>query len=160
LYTLNWVSTIRGEVQVELLGLEMGKAVFGNDIRYAEPIASITPLFDDAATRWFIFGKVAARFCRFALEPAGAELLLGGVRWLAAAEPNWSEWSWENDGLAEALVDLLRAALDRHRSAIAASAELRTAFFHLCNQLTARGYPAALALRERIAAGHSEENPA
>jgi hypothetical protein len=146
------------DVVVELLGLEMGKAVFGDDIRYAEPIASITPLFEDAASRWFIFGKVAARFCRFAQKPAGAELLLRGVRWLAAAEPSWSEWCWEHDSLAEALVDALRAALDRHRSAIAANPESRSAFFHLCNQLMARGYPAALALRERIAAGHSEEN--
>ena len=55
-------------------------------------------------------------------------------------------------------MDALRAALDRHRNAIAASAESRAAFSHLCNQLVARGYPAALALRERIAAGHGEEN--
>lgn len=148
------------DVVHELLGFDMGKAVFGNDVRYAQPVASMTALFEAAASRWFAFGKVAAGFCRFALKPAGAELLLPGVRWLAAAEVSWSKWSWEHDGLAESLVDLLRTALDRHRNAIAANSESRAAFFHLCNQLTARGYHAALALRERIATGHSEENMA
>jgi hypothetical protein len=146
------------DVVHELLGFDMGKAVFGDDARYVPLIAGMSPLFENAASRWFLFGKVAAGFCRFSLRQAGAELLLQGVRWLAAAEPGWSRWCWEHDGLAEALVDVLRAALDRHRAAIAASAESRTAFFHLCNQLVARGYPAALALRERIAAGQGAGN--
>ena len=146
------------DVVVELLGFEMGKVVVGNDSRYAQPIASMIPLFEDAASRWFAFGKVAAGFCRFARKPAGAALLLPGVRWLAAAEPSWSKWCWEHDGLAEALVEELWAALDRQRGEIAANPESRGAFFHLCNRLIARGYHAALALRERIAAGHSEEN--
>jgi hypothetical protein len=148
------------DVVIELLGFEMGKAVFGNDVRYAQPIAGMSPLFEEAARRWFDFDKVAARFCRFVLKPAGAGLLVQGVRWLAAAEPRWPKWSWEHDNLAEALVDALREALDRHRGAIAANAESRGAFFYLCNQLISRGYPAALALRERIAAGQGEENSA
>jgi hypothetical protein len=146
------------DVVYELLGFDMGRAVFGDDARYAPLIAGMSPLFEEAALRWFVFGKVAAGFCRFALRPAGSELLLQGVRWLAAAEPGWSKWSWEHDDLVEALADELRAALDRHRRAIAASAESRTAFFHLCNRLVARGYPAALALRERIVARQSEDN--
>jgi hypothetical protein len=145
------------DVVHELLGFDMGRAVFGDDARYAQLIAGMSPLFEKAASRWFVFGKVAAGFCRFSLRPAGAELLLQGVRWLSAAERGWSRWSWEHDGLAEALVDILRAALDRHRAAIAANDESRTAFFHLCNRLVAGGYPAALALRERIVSGHSEE---
>jgi hypothetical protein len=146
------------EVVHELLGFAMGRAVIGDDARYAPLIAGMSPLFEEAASRWFVFGKVAAGFCWFALRPAGSELLLQGVRWLAEAEPGWSNSCWENDGLAEALVNELRAALDRHRGAIAASVESRTAFFHLCNRLVARGYPAALALRERIVAGKSEDH--
>ncbi len=145
------------DVVHQLLGFDMGKTVFGDDARYGPLIAGMSPLFEEAASRWFVFGKVAAGFCRFSLKPAGAEMLLQGVRWLAAAEPCWSKWSWEHDGLAEALVDLLRAALDRHRPAIAANAESRTRFFHLCNQLVARGYPSALALRERIVASQSDD---
>ena len=151
---------VRREVDdlvVELLGFEMGNAVFGNDARYARPIAGLLPLFEDVATRWFVFGKVAAGFCRFVLKPAGAELLFQGVRWLARAEPTWSRWSWEHEDLPEALVDVLRVALDSHGSAIAASAESKSAFFHLCGQLVARGHPAALVLRERVAEGFNKE---
>ena len=148
------------DVVNELLGFEMGKAVFGGDSRYARPIAAISPLFEIAARRWFVYPKVAAGFCRFALKPAGAELLYQGIRWLAAAEPVWSEWSWDHERVAEGLVDVLRAALDRHRGAIAANADSRDAFFHLCNQLVARGHHAALALRERVATPPGEETSA
>jgi hypothetical protein len=146
------------DVVVELLGFEMGKAVFGKDSRYAQPIAGMTALFEEAASRWFSFGKVAAGFCRFSLKPAGSALLLPGVCWLAAAEPSWSKWCWEHDGLAKDLVDALWATLERHRDEVAGNPEFRNAFFHLCNQLIARGYQAALALRERIAAAHGKEN--
>lgn len=145
-------------VAAELLGFGMGRAVFQDDGRYAQLIPSLSPFFEEAAARWFSFGEVAAGFCRFALTPAGSGLLLRGVRWLAAAEPGWSEWSWEHNGLAEVLVAALRAALDRHRGDIAADPESRSALFHLCNRLIARGHHGALALRERVAASHSEEN--
>jgi hypothetical protein len=84
------------DVVHELLGFDMGRAVFGDDTRYAPLIAGMSLLFEEAASRWFVFGKVAAGFCRFALRPAGSELLLQGIRWLAAAEPSWSEWRWVN----------------------------------------------------------------
>jgi hypothetical protein len=144
------------DVVNQLLGFEMGKAVFGDDKRYEQPIAGISHVFENAANRWFVFSTVAAGFCRFVQKPAGSKLLFQGIRWLAAAEPNWSKWSWEHERLAEDLVDALRLALERHRGAIAADAESRGAFFHLCNQLVARGHHAALALRERVAKAPGE----
>jgi hypothetical protein len=94
---------------------------------------------------------MATKFCYFVLKPAGIELLLPGVRWLAA-EPSWSAWEWEHTGLADALVDLLRAALTRDRAKVATDDSLRMGYISLCNKLVARGHHAALALRERVAA--------
>src|SRR5882672_9267041 len=82
-------------------------------------------VFDKAAKRWFVMPGVAAAFCRFAMMPAGGELLLSGLRWLAIAEPNWPASAWEHDGLASALVVALRTALERHHGAIAADKTLR-----------------------------------
>jgi hypothetical protein len=145
------------EVVGELLGFGMGKTVFGGDARHAEPIGRLSPEFEQAAGRWFALGRVARGLCYFALKPAGAELLLPGVRWLAAAEPAWSEWAWEHDGIADALVGALRTVLDRNRSLVAANDTLRGAYFTPCNALVSRGHHAALALRERVAApdGHT-----
>ena len=94
----------------------------------------------------------AVAFCYFALKPAGAELLLPSVRWLAGAEPSWSPRSWEHDRVEEALVTLLREVIVRHQEAVLADADVMQAYSSLCNKLVARGQPAALALRERFAA--------
>jgi hypothetical protein len=144
------------EVVTELLGFDMGRAVLGGDARYARPVGGLLPLFERTAGRWFCRPRVATGFCRFALTVAGAELLLPGIRWLAAAEPSWSEWAWERDGLAGALTDTLRAALERHRHAVAADAQLRGAYLSLCSRLVSLGHHDALALRERVASGGDE----
>lgn len=136
----------------ELLGFDMGKAVFGDQARYALPVGSLLPEFDRAAGRWLTIPRVAVAFCYFALKPAGAELLLPSVRWLAGAEASWSLWSWEHDRIDEALVTLLREVLARHQDAVVVNADVRQAYSSLCNKLVARGGPAALDLRERFAA--------
>ena len=142
----------QGEEMVkDLLGFDLGKVVFGADERYARPVGRLLPEFERAAERWFHSAKVATGFCYFSIKPAGIELLLPGLRWLAAAESSWSVWEWENTGLADALVDLLRVALTRDRTRVAMDDGLRTGFISLCNKLVARGNQAALALRERVA---------
>jgi hypothetical protein len=143
----------------ELLGFRMGKALFSDDVRYASFIGRLLPEYERAAARWFGMSSVASAFCHFALKPFGADLLLPGIRWLAEAEPSWSEWAWNHDGLAEALVRVLRAALERHRHAIAGESRLRDGYYALCNKLVARGHHAALALRERVATSGGESIP-
>jgi hypothetical protein len=150
----NWnVTHARGDDMVnELLGFVMGKTVFGGEASYAPAIGRLVPVFALAAGRWFSNPQVATAFCQFSLKPAGAGLLLHGVGWLAAAEPEWSDYAWDHLRLADALVHNLRVAFDRHHAEIATNSVLREGFITLCNKLIARGHPASLTLRERVAA--------
>lgn len=138
------------DIVCELLGFEMGAAALGDKPQFARPIGELAPTFARAASRWFGFVRVARAFCRFALKPAGAELLVTGIRWLADAALRWGDHELNDDGLADVLVDVLREVVTTHRQRVIEDESLRIAFLTLTGQLVAQGHHAAFALREQL----------
>jgi hypothetical protein len=91
------------------------------------------------------------RFCHFLTTNFGAPLRLDGLRWLAAMlkkrEPSGR---WYHEGKANALVELVAAALSSDAQALWQHAQARQALVEIAAALAAMNIPTALALQERI----------
>lgn len=91
------------------------------------------------------------RFCHFLTTNFGAPLRLDGLRWLAAMlKERESSGSWYREGTANALVELVAAALSSDAQALAQHAQARQALVEIAAALAAMNIPIALALQERI----------
>jgi len=91
------------------------------------------------------------RYCHFLTTDFGAPLRLDGLRWLAAMlkerEPSGR---WYREGTANALVELMAAALSSDAQALSQHAQARQALIEIAAALASMNIPTALALQERI----------
>jgi hypothetical protein len=95
--------------------------------------------------------KVMNGFLAFAVEPAGAKLLLPGIRWLADIVPSLDSHDWRY-GLEDHLITFLHTGWERHGDEISRTPDLHTAFLALLATVVARGAHGAIALRDRVVA--------
>ncbi|MGF6636467.1 hypothetical protein [Paraburkholderia sp. MM6662-R1] len=104
-----------------------------------------------AAARLARDEECVTRFCHFLTTEFGAPHRLDGLRWLAAMLKE-SELSsrWYREGTADALVELVAAALSSDAQALSQHAQARQALVEIAAALAAMNIPAALALQERI----------
>ena len=91
------------------------------------------------------------RFCHFLTTDFGAPLRLDGLRWLAAMlKERELSGRWYREGTADALVELVAAALSSDAQALSQDAQTRQALVEIAAALAALNIPTALALQERI----------
>jgi hypothetical protein len=93
-----------------------------------------------------------AAFAHFLAAKPGAELRIGGVKWLSASFASASrEQYWrDRSGTGDALVNLLDIMLHENASTLKQDREAREALLALTSYLVTRQVSAALALQERI----------
>jgi hypothetical protein len=132
-----------------LLGFYSRMHAFGQRADYADLVGGLEPVFARAASKWFAMPKVMTGFLVFAVEPAGAKLLLPSIRWLAEIVPSFDSYDWKY-GLEDHLITFLHTAWERHGEEIARTPALHTAFLTLLTTVVARGTHGAIALRDRV----------
>jgi hypothetical protein len=133
----------------ELLGFDSRVNKLGQNPACGPAVAAMESVFARAAQRWFDMPKVVTGFLNFVIQPAAADLLLPGIRWLAAAVPSFDSYDWKY-GLEENLIAFLHACWKREHRRIAGDPSLQGAFLSLLACVVSRGGHAAIALRDRV----------
>lgn len=91
------------------------------------------------------------RFCHFLTTTFGAPLRLEGLNWLASMlKERGAHSRWYHDGTANALVELVAAALSSDSHALSKNTQALRALIDIAAALAAINSPAALTLQERI----------
>lgn len=129
---------------------------FGNEDALSRLHPGATLRMKDVYERWAAAHlthdeECITRFCHFLTTNFGAPLRLDGLRWLAVMlkerEPSGR---WYREGTANALVELVAAALSSDVQALSQHAQTRQALVEIAAALAAMNIPTALALQERI----------
>lgn len=71
--------------------------------------------------------------------------MVPGIQWLANAAPRWQNHERDENGLADALADMLRRVFAAHHPSVAGNVSLKEALQGLCGRLVAFRRHAALA---------------
>jgi hypothetical protein len=133
----------------ELLGFDSRMNKLGQKPAFTLAVAEMENVFARAAQRWFGMPKIVTGFLNFVTQPAAADLLLPGIRWLAAVVPSFDSYDWKY-GLEENLIAFLHTCWEREQSRIAGDPRLQEAFLSLLACVVSRGGHAAIALRDRV----------
>jgi len=139
------------DMVIELLGLDGRWNAFASDESYLVPLKSMTPLFEQAAHRWFT-PRVVRNFLHFVVKPAAAPLLLPALPWLATAVGSFDTYDWRED-IEGGLIEYLHVGWKREGQNVLADPALNRAYRDLLASVVSRGSHAAIALRDLVAAG-------
>jgi hypothetical protein len=136
---------------IELLGLDSRWNAFASDESFTVPLKSMMALFEQAAQRWFT-PRIVRNFLHFVVKPAAAPLLLPALPWLATALASFDSYDWRED-IEGGLIEYLHVGWRREGQNILADPKLNKAYLDLLANVVSRGSHAAIALRDRVAAG-------
>ncbi len=139
-----------GNIVCELLGLETGFRIIGDNENFTSVIGRMADVYAMAAERWFVMPRVALNFARFAVQPATRQLLLPGIYWLADATRSFEEYDWREKGLKGSLTEFLRVCWENQEQKISGDPELQKVFLSLLTTLSSYGDHATIALRDHI----------
>ena len=134
----------------ELLGFHFGVDGVGGKQRFTAALGQMADVVALAAGRWFAMPRVMNGFARFVVQPAAAQLLLPGIRWLWEAVRSLDADDWRERDLADNLVGVLHRSWERQSARLSSDPQLREAFLGLLTSLASRGGHAATALRDRV----------
>jgi hypothetical protein len=139
------------DLAIEICGLNYGLTSIGDKDEFAPLLQEMTPLFAQAATKWFQHIRVAQQFARFLSHSAARPLIPSGLRWLWNSVRKLNDRAWGSGEQIESdLISALRAAWQHCSETITQDEKVRHAFLGILNALTSRQNHAAIALRDRI----------
>ncbi len=139
-----------GNIVCELLGLESGFGIIGDNEEFTSVIGRMANVYAMAAKRWFVMPRVVLNFAKFAVQPATRHLLLPTIYWLADATPSFKEYHWRENGLKESLTEFLRVCWENQEQKISSDPELQKVFLSLLITLSSHGDHAIIALLDHI----------
>ncbi|HEY4034184.1 MAG TPA: ATP-binding protein [Ktedonobacteraceae bacterium] len=138
------------EIVCELLGLNVGFSIIGNNENFTGYIGKMADVYAMAAKKWFVMPRVVLSFAKFVVQPAIRHLLLPAIYWLADATRSFQEYHWREHGLKGSLTEFLRVCWENQEQKISSDSDLQKAFLSLLVTLSAHGDHATIALRDHI----------
>lgn len=139
------------DMVIELLGLDARWNAFASDESFIDPFKSMIATFGQAAQRWFS-PRVVRNFLYFVVKAAAATVLLPALPWLATAFASFDSYDWRNN-IEDGLIEYLHVCWRNKGQNILADPTLNKAYRDLLASVVSRGSHAAIALRDRVAAG-------